>query len=393
MTDPTTTRYNFDTPRDRRGTNSIKWDRYPDDVLPLWVAEMDFPAPPPVRDALHDRIDHGFFGYTDTPDTLRELIVERLQRLYNWQVRPSHVVVLPGMVVMLNQITRAAGKMGDGVLMQTPVYGPFLTVPENQHRFAQMADLVAVDDGDSTFHYEIDFTVLESAITRQTSLFLLCNPHNPAGRIFNRNELLRMAEMCIENDVVICEDAIHADLLMDDNTFTPAAALSEEIAQHTVTLFAPTKTYNIPGLPCSIAIIPDDELRQRVEGLAQGSGLHVGPLSCAAAVAAYADCDEWLNAVRRYITANRDFAVNFIREHLAPLKTTVPQATFLLWLDCSALPVDDPQAFFLKEARVALNPGTFFSPDAEQFVRLNVACPRPILEKALYRIKDAIDAL
>ncbi len=393
MTDPTTTPYDFDTPRNRRGTSSIKWDRYADDVLPLWVAEMDFPAPPPVRDALHARIEHGFFGYTTTPDTLRDLIVERLQRLYDWQVDPSHVVVLPGMVVMLNQITRAVGKMGDGVLMQTPVYGPFLTIPENQQRFAQMADLVAVADDDSTFHYEIDFDVFESAITRQTSLFLLCNPHNPAGRIFNRNELLRMAEICIEKDVVICEDAIHADLLMGDNTFTPMAALSDEIAQQTVTLFAPTKTYNIPGLPCSIAIIPDDELRQRVEVLAMGSGLHVSPLSCSAAIAAYSEADDWLKAVREYITANRDFAVSFIREHLAPLKTTVPQATFLFWLDCSKLPVDDPQAFFLKEARVALNPGTFFSPNAEKFVRLNVACPRPILEEALHRMKEALETL
>jgi cystathionine beta-lyase len=393
MTESATQSFDFDTLRERRNTNSIKWDMFDEDVLPLWVAEMDFPVPPAVQNALHERVEHGFFGYSMPPDALREVVTERLHRLYNWEVNPDHVVINPGMVVMLNLITRAVGKMGDGVLMQTPVYGPFLTVPENQHRFAQMADLVRVNDDDSTFHYEIDFDVLESAITRQTSLFLLCNPHNPAGRIFNRDELLHMAEICLANEVLICEDAIHADLLMGDNTFVPTATLSPEIAQKTVTLFAPTKTYNIPGLPCSMAIVPDDDLRQRLEALARGSGLHVSPLSCVAALAAYTECDDWLTAVREYMTANRDFAVDFIREHLAPIKTTVPQATFLHWLDCSALPVDNPQAFFLKEAKVAVNPGTFFSPNAGEFVRLNVACPRPVLEEALHRMKEAVDAL
>lgn len=388
------TQFDFDTVIPRRASQSAKWSYFDEDVLPMWVADMDFMSPPAVLERLHERINHGIFGYTMDHPELRSLIVERMKNLYHWEILPEDLVFVPGMVTALNLFARTYGKAGDGILMQTPVYGPFLTVPGNNGRFAVMADLQRVETGDCTFTYEIDFDVFEKAITRQTSAFYLCNPHNPGGRIFNEAELRRMAEICLKHNLLICSDEIHCDLLLNETPHLPIASLSPEIAQQTVTLIAPSKTYNIPGLACSVAIIQNNELRQQFEATERNTGLHVNLLGLEAAAAAYQHGDEWLAALRDYLRQNRDIMVEFIQDHLPMLKTTVPEATYLAWIDCSALSLPentDAFNFFLKEGKLALNPGTFFGAGCEHFVRLNFACPRSLLLDGLERLKTAVE--
>lgn len=385
------TPYDFDTPRERRGSDSAKWTYFDEDILPLWVAEMDFQAPPPVLEAIQQRLNHGIFGYTQVPDGLREVIVERMAQRYEWAIEPDWLLFNPGMVVTLNLVAQTVGRPGDGIVMDTPVYGPFLRVPGNRQRFAHGIELVRVEDDAQTFHYEVDFERFERSLSPQDSLYYLCNPHNPAGKTYTRAEQERLAEICARHDIIICSDEIHSDLLMGDAEHVPMASLDPEIAKRTITLIAPTKTFNIPGMACSISIIPDDDLRAKMMGIAWNSGYHVDTLAYHAALGAYRDGDEWLRACLDYLTANRDFAVNFIREEIPELQTTVPDATFLMWLDCSALGHEGHlQAWFRDQAKVALSPGDFFGASESQYVRLNFATTRSTLQEALERIRDAV---
>jgi cystathionine beta-lyase len=390
------THFDFDTVIPRRATHSAKWSFFDEDVLPMWVADMDFVSPPAVLEQVHERVNHGIFGYTLDYPELRETIANRMQRLYQWQIQPEDMVFVPGMVTALNLFARTYGKNGDGILMQTPVYGPFLTVPPNNGRFAVMADLRSVPTGDCTFTYEIDFDIFEKAITKQTSAFFLCNPHNPGGRAFTETELRQMADICLKHNLLICADEIHCDLLLNGTKHIPIASLSPEIAQNTVTLIAPSKTYNLPGLGCSIAIIQNKELRHQFEMANRNMGLHVNILGLVGATAAYQHGDEWLAALLDYLSENRDIVVAFIQDHLPMLKITVPEATYLAWLDCSALSLPENMGaseYFVKEGRLALNPGTFFGTGYDQFVRLNFGCPRSLLLDGLERLKTAVEKL
>ena len=383
-------RYDFDRPIDRLHSDSAKWGFYAPDVLPAWVADMDFESPAPIMDAVKHRLDHGVFGYAFDLPELRDAVCARLLRLYDWAVEPESLVLLPGLVSGLNVFTRAFGQPGDGVLINTPVYPPFLTAPTNQgqdvHAAAQQTTLV-----DGHLHYDIDFAALEAAITPQTKSFILCNPHNPTGRVYTREELLRIGDLCERHDLVLCSDEIHCELLLDDVKHIPIASLSPALAARTVTLLAPSKTFNIPALGLSLAIIPDPAVRAQMEKAATGIVPHVNVLGMYAALAAYTECDDWLAQLLAYLTANRDYAVEFITNNLPGITTTVPQATYLAWLDCRAAAIDgSPYEFFLKEAKVALNDGARFGVDGEGFVRLNLGCPRATLEEVLTRMRDAL---
>ncbi|GIV79829.1 PatB family C-S lyase [Litorilinea aerophila] len=386
--------YNFDQYVERRGSDSAKWGVYGDDVLPLWVADMDFPSPPAVLEALHQRVDHGIFGYGMEPLALKELICERMARLHRWQISPDDILFLPGLVCGLNVVTRAIGEPGDAVVVSTPVYPPFLTAPGNQDRRLQTADLaVSQVRHQDRLHprYEFDPDAFQAALDERTRLFILCNPHNPVGRAFTPAELSTMAELCARHDLVICSDEIHCDLLMGETRHVPIASLDPEIAARTITLVAPSKTYNIPGLGCSMAIVPNADLRRRLERAKAGIVPHINVMGFVAALAAYREGDAWLSALLAYLTANRDFAVDYLARHMPQLKTTVPEATYLLWIDCreAHLPAK-PQQFFLEEAKVALNDGAAFGPAGEGFVRLNYGCPRATLEEALARMARAL---
>jgi cystathionine beta-lyase len=384
--------YNFDHLVERRGSDSYKWNDYEADVLPLWVADMDFAAPEPVIQALQERIAHGVFGYGRASAELLSVICERLHRLYHWDVTPDQLVFLPGLVTGLNVVSRAIGQPGNGVLVQTPVYPPFLKAPLNHGRTLDVAELAVRREG-RLLRYEVDYDRFEAAITPRTRLFILCNPHNPVGRIYTPVELTHLAEICLRHNLVMCADEIHCDLLLDSAAHAPLATLSSEIADHTITLIAPSKTFNIAGLKCSVAIVSNPDLRRRLNFVAESMALRVNVLGYAATLAAYRDGAAWLAELLRYLTANRDFMVNYVLEHLPGLYTTVPEATYLAWFDCREAGLKgNPYQFFLKQARVALNDGVHFGPGGEGFVRLNFGCPRIILTQALERMQAALPA-
>jgi cysteine-S-conjugate beta-lyase len=379
--------YNFDVCPDRRVTESAKWRLYPEDVLPLWVADMDFVSPEPVKRALLERVEHGIFGYPLESAALREIIVARMAELYQWTVQPDEIIFQPGVIRGFNRACHTVAKPGAAVLIQTPVYPPFFGAPGSAGLTRQEMQLTRLPDGS----YAIDWDAFETAITPETRLFILCNPHNPVGRVFRRDELTRMAEICLRHEVLICSDEIHCDLLFPGHTHIPIASLSPEVAANTITLMAPSKTFNIAGLDCSFAIIQNSSLRRRYQHADQGliSGINV--LAWAAALAAYRDGQEWLTQVLAYLDANRKFLADFVQKELPGIYMTPLEGTYLAWLDCRALKLEpSPYEFFLKQAHVALNDGAMFGQGGEGFVRLNLGCPRPILTEALQKMKTAL---
>jgi cystathionine beta-lyase len=388
----------FDQTIERRGSNSTKWQRYPEDVLPLWVADMDFAAPPPILAALQAKISHGIFGYESLSRELAETTAARMQTLYGWQVSPERVIAIPGVVAGFNVAAHAFCQPGGGILVQPPVYPPFLKVHENAGLVRQLAPLKRVDQG-RRLRYEIDWVAFETTLNSGgagTELFLLCSPHNPTGNVFPPDELTRLAELCRRSDVLICSDEIHNELLLGGARHSPLASLDPRIADRTITLIAPSKTFNIPGLFCAFALVPDKDLFDRYQKTAERMTLHVNSLGLAGAQAAFSGaCEDWLAELLEYLTANRDFLAGFIEAELPGIQFTFPDATYLAWLDCNALIregllTDPPAQFFLERARVALNPGADFGPGGEGFVRLNFGCPRATLAKALDRMKAAL---
>jgi len=390
--------HDFDTILDRRSSNSIKWTMYPEDVLPLWVADMDVAAPQPVLAAIQEKLSQGALGYERPSQALMETVVARMDNLYGWKIEPEMVIAVPGIVSGFNAAARAVCAPGEGILMQPPVYFPFLTVHENVGLTRQFAPLVRDDDG-STVRFSIDFDVFEAAVgadDARTAMFLLCNPQNPTGNVFAPEQLSRLAEICLRHEVVICSDEIHSELLLGGTQHTPIATLSPEIAERTITLIAPSKTFNTAGLFCGFAIIPDPELRERYQQSADQMTFHVNSLGQVAAQEAFSgSCDGWLADLLTYLTANRDFVASYLQTNMPEIRTTVPDATYLMWFDCSALVesgviTGNLHEFFLNEAKVALNNGADFGPGGENFVRFNLASPHSVLQEALERMCRAI---
>lgn len=367
----------------------MKWQRY-GDALPLWVADMDFPTPEPVLTALRERVAHGVFGYGALPEALTETLCARMADLYQWMVTPEQIVYLPGLVCGLNVVCRAVGEPGDEVLVQTPVYPPFLAAPGNQERQLVTAELTLETDG-KRLYYTFDDTVLAAAISAHTRLFIVCHPHNPVGRAFNNEELIRLATLCERHDLTVCSDEIHCDLLLDGRRHTPLATLSPEIARRCITLMAPSKTFNIPGLGASFAIIQNPQLRQCFKQALRGIVPDVNILGLTAALAAYQHGGDWLRELLLYLTANRDYLADTVIRALPGIQATVPEATYLAWLNCRDAGIPgNPQHFFLEQAGVALNDGATFGPGGEGFVRVNFACPRARLAEGLERMRGAL---
>jgi cysteine-S-conjugate beta-lyase len=379
--------YDFDTIIDRRRSDSTKWNIYPADALPLWTADMDFRVAEPIVEALRARVEHGVFGYCTEPEELRALLVDRLARLYGWRVEPEWIIFQVGVLVSFQDVCRVAAGPGDGVLVQPPVYPPIYGAPAHNHSIHQEAPLRRRADGT----YDIDFEAFEAAITDRTRVFILCNPHNPVGRVYTRGELERLAEICLRHDVLICADEIHCDLLAPGFTHTPIASIAPEIAFRTVTLMAPSKTFNLPGLRFSFGIVPDPDLRRHLTKPYAADFSDVNNFGLVAATAAYRDGQPWLDALLPYLAANRDAVVDFVRREMPRLTVVAPEATYLAWLDCreSGIP-GSPYQFFLDRARVALSNGRDFGTGGEEFVRLNFGCPRATLMEALGRMKAAL---
>ncbi len=388
-------KYDLDHVPDRRPTDSTKWNKFAADVLPMWVADMDFPVAGPILEALRTRIDHGVFGYPSyahpAPGTVTELqqvVMDRMEQRYHWHLTPEEIIPLPGVIVGLNLTCHALATAGGGVLIQTPVYPPFFDIARNASMVLQEASLAHQPDG----HYEVDWQAFEAAITDQTRLFILCNPHNPVGRVFRKEELERMAQICLKHGVAICSDEIHCDLVFSGQQHIPIASLDEEIAMNSVTLMSPTKTYNIAGLQCSFAIARNSELREKLTHSLQGLVMWVNLMGMQATLAAYRYGQEWLDQVLTYLEGNRDHLYDYVSSRLPQLKMARPEGTYLAWLDCRASGIQgDPCEFFVREARVGFNDGKTFGKDGEGFVRMNFACTRAVLAEALERMKNALE--
>lgn len=381
--------FDFETIVPRRGTDSQKWQKYQDhDVLPMWVADMDFRAAPPIVAALQERVADGVFGYArPTPATVAA-VVAASARLYQWTIEPSWIVWLPGLVCGLNVLTQAFAAPGEEVLTLAPVYPPFLLAPRNSGRVSVRAPWV-LEHG----RWVIDWAALAAAVTGRTRLFLLCNPHNPLGRVWRRDELARVADFCLRHKLVLCSDDIHADLGLDPALpHVPVATLGADIAARTVTLLAPSKTYNLPGLGTSFAIIPDPALRATFVRATTGIVAEVTCLGFTACEAAYRDGEPWRQALLATLRGNRDFLVDFLARETPRVQLEAPiEATYLAWLNVSALGLADPVAH-LEKFGLGLSDGAPFGAAPGTHVRLNFGCPRATLVEGLQRLRRAVDA-
>ena len=372
--------FDFDRIIERRGSDSLKWGRYADrDVLPLWVADMDFAAPPAVLEALHRRVDHGVFGYTQPWPSLVESVLEHCQREYRWAIEPEWVVWLPGLVTGLHVACQAVGDEADAVFTATPVYPPFLAAPPQSKRRLAAAPL-AMDEGRWVWDFAAADGVLKAA---QARLWLLCHPHNPVGRVWDEDELFQILALAEKHDLVVCSDEIHCDLILEPGRrHRPFATLSEAAARRSITLMAPSKTFNVPGLGCAFAIIPEPGLRRGFRHAMAGIVPHVNTLGLIACEAALRHGGPWRSELLAYLRGNARLVEGFVERH-ADLSMAAVEATYLAWIDARGLGLEQPQQAF-EAAGVGLSDGADFG--APGFVRLNFGCPHATLEQALVRM-------
>ena len=376
--------FDFDTPVERRATASLKWDKYKGrDVIPMWVADMDFRSPPAVLKALQQRVDYGVFGYTTASQELNDVVVTMLKNQYGWEIEAEWLVWLPGLVTGLNVVCRAVGEVGDDVMTAVPAYPPFLTAPGHFQR-----NLIKVPLEEKNNRWKFDFERLEEAITSKTRLFILCNPHNPVGRVYAREELETLAAICKKHDMLICSDEIHCGLILDrEKPHIPTAILDPETAARTITLMAASKTFNLPGLGCAFAVIVDKDLRRRFKEAMAGIVPMVNTLGYTASRVAFEECDDWHDALLEYLRGNREIVRAAVHE-MPHLSMAPVEATYLAWIDMRATGLKNPAAFF-EDAGVGFQDGVEF--DGPGFVRLNFGCSRSLLEKALQRMATAME--
>ncbi|MDZ7666324.1 MAG: PatB family C-S lyase [Desulfotignum sp.] len=373
----------FDTIVDRTGTHSMKWEKYEGtDILPMWVADMDFKVPPPVLAALKQVIDHGVLGYTRVPHDLNQIVVKRLKTLYHWEIEPDWLVWIPGVVSGLNVVCRAFGDKNQTLVTTTPIYPPFLSVSD--HCGKPLTTLPMVRKfGRAT----LDFEALENAFKKQPAVFLFCSPYNPCGTLFTETELRELDDLCETYDVLLCSDEIHSDFVLDpENRHIPTATISETAARRTITLMAPSKTYNIPGLGCAFAVISNPDLRARFKAGCKGIVPTVNLMGFTAATAAYGACDDWLKQLIAYLADNRNQVMKQINA-LPGCRLDPIAATYLAWIDVRETGLTDPVRFF-EQGGVGLSDGSFFG--SPGFVRLNFGCPAAVLEKGLDRMAQAL---
>jgi cystathionine beta-lyase len=378
--------YDWDKIIDRRSSDSMKWGRYGNEVLPLWVADMDFAAPPPVVAAMQKRLDHGVFGYGQETAELNEAAVSYVQRRYGWEIKADWLVWLPGLVSGLNVMCKA---VAGGVFTATPVYPPFLSAPGNEHRALTTVPLQDGNDG-----WRWDFAAADQALAHSNSkLWLLCHPHNPVGRAWTSEELAQIAALARKHDVLVCSDEIHCDLILKPGyRHTPFAMLDADAARRSVTLMAPSKTYNIPGLGAAWAVIPDAALRQQFTQAMAGIVPHLNVMGMAATAAALNDCDDWRAALLEYLRGNARIVEDWAAGVPGVRMHTV-EATYLAWLDateiCRVRGISDIHQHFLQHG-VGLSAGRDFAPQGADFVRLNFGCPQQLLRQALDRMAHAL---
>jgi len=385
--------YDFNSILKRRGTKSAKWDNLKkqfgrDDLLPLWIADMDFLASPAIMDALENRVKHGIYGYTYCDDEYYNAVVGWMKRRHNWDINKKWIVFTPGVVPALSYAIEAFTKPGDNIIVQSPVYHPFYSTIENNERRIITNPLIYKNN-----RYYMDYEDLESKINSKTKLLILCNPHNPVGRVWTKEELAKLGEICLNNNIIIISDEIHFDLVYKGNNHTVMANISSEIRDNCIVCTSPSKSFNIAGLQVSNIIIPNDDLREIYN--MELKKHHIGRPNIfgqIALIAAYNELEDWLDSLIEYLEQNKNFFMDFIERKIPQLKVVEPEGTYLLWVDCSGLGMDSEELrkFFVDECKLALNHGAMFGEEGKLFQRVNIACPRSILEEALDRMEKAI---
>jgi len=376
----------FDLIINRHSSDSIKWNYFDDDILPLWVADTDFQSPQVVIDALRDRIDHGVFGYSLTSEDAKRAVQNWLASRHDWKISTEEIVFIPGVVQAFNLAARAFTNPGDSILIQTPAYHPFFDIARNLKLQQDIIPLQVNRRG----YYSVSRDGFNASINPRTRLFMLCNPHNPTGRVFSRDELTSMAQACLEHNVIICSDEIHSDLVYAGYKHIPTASLSESIAQNTVTFISASKTFNLAGLKSSAVIISNPRLRQIFQDSMHGIVDSVNLLGQTAITAAYTHGEVWLEELLTYLAGNRDLLVDYVSNELPEIKISSPEATFLGWLDFSNTSLENPAEFFLRRGKVALNAGDWFGEEYGKYARINFGCPQTVLLEGLERIKQAL---
>lgn len=389
-------KYDFDRVIKRDGTNSTKWNFTKEifgveNVLPMWVADMDFPAPPAVAEAITQRAKHGIFGYSTPDDDYYEAIINWLQKRHNWSIQKDWIIFTPGVVPGIFHLVKTFTHPGDQVVVQPPVYYPFYKAIESAG-----CEIVYNPLKFENGYYTMDFEDLEKKLDSRVKLFILCSPHNPVGRVWKRGELVKLGEICLKHGVMVIADEVHEDLVYKKYQHVPFASLAEEFSQNSATATGPSKTFNLAGLQTSNIIIPNSRLRLEFKNTLEKNAI-ISPnlFGIVALKAAYTQGEEWLDELLDYLQGNLDFLVSYIDGNLPQIKVVKPEGTYLVWLDCRKLNMDpiSLKNFMLNQAKVALDDGYIFGPGGEGFERINIACPRSLLEEGLRRIMAAVNHL
>ncbi|AVQ99715.1 cystathionine beta-lyase [Oceanobacillus iheyensis] len=383
----------FDILHDRKNTRSVKWDMlHPvfqtEDVLPMWVADMDFMAPEEVNQAIIDRAKHGIYGYTIVDQAVKGSIESWLKERHNWQIDQGWLSFSPGVVTSLHMAIQAFTEVGDKVLIQTPVYTPFYKVVESHDRQVVKNPLLYKENT-----YQIDFVDFEEKLQEGVKAFILCSPHNPVGRVWSKEELTKLAELCVKHDVLIISDEIHGDLVFPGNKHIPIASLSEEIAHQTITCMAPSKTFNLAGLQASYVVTPDKQKRKTLDEHFNKQGAHMlNIMGNTALEAAYLHGGPWLDELLQVLYDNKTYVKEMFAAHASDLEVIDSQGTYLLWIDCTKLGMDEKELkkFMIEKAKVGLNTGIEYGEEGKHFMRMNIGCPKATVEEGVQRIIQAI---
>lgn len=387
--------YNFDQITERKGTHCVKWDVADKafrgtDLLPMWIADMDFPAAPGIVDSMQKRLEQGVFGYGTLSADYYQAVISWMKRRHKYEVEKDWICYTPGIVSALNFAVEALTEPGDELLIPTPVYGPFYHAVEDQGRTAVRVPLQCQDG-----RYSFDFDALENAVTSRTKALMLCSPHNPVGRVWDKDELESLSDFIIRHNLYVIDDEIHHDLVYKKE-HTVLCRISKEIEQRTILCTAPSKSFNIAGIQASNIIIANEELRQKFRQVVhKHHAFSANSFVEAAVIGAYDDSEDWLNQLLEYLQGNVEYFVEFIQKNLPQIKVSEPEGTYLVWVDCSGLNMtqDELNRFFVEQCHLALNAGDSFGKDGSQYMRFNLACPRKLVEQALTQLQQGIGAL
>jgi len=385
--------YKFDDVIDRSNNFSAKWSEMDkkygtNDLLPMWIADMDFETAPCIINELRNRLEQGIYGYTTRPASYNKSIVNWAKRRYGWKIKPEWLIFSPGVIPTISILIQEMTKENDKIMIQEPVYSPFNSVVNQNKRDLVISPLVKLEDG----NYIMDYEDIESKI-KDVKMFILCNPHNPVGRVWTREELIKLGDICMKHNVLVISDEIHSDIILKNHKHTPFASISEEFAQNSITCMAPTKTFNIAGLQMSQVILPNENYYKILDDAFIRLDIRRNnAFSLVATQAAYNEGEEWLEEYLKYLEGNIDFAINYIKENIPSLKVRKPEGTYLLWVDFSYTGLSDDEVckLLVEKGKVALNSGNSFGIGGKGYQRINLACPRSMVEEGLNRIKKAI---